>query len=329
MLNVLVRKTLWLLMLSARARKILSAAVMALFSLFTLPTLAAALLIVEPEQGRQPILDALKQAHTSVDLAMYGFTDPELMQAFIQAKEQGKAVRILLQHYPYRNIDENAPAIHRFSASHLNLTFAPSTFYLLHQKTLLLDQHKALVLSFNFTRSAFKNERNFGLVIDDPEQVQEIQRVFNADWENKKAAPHSPQLIWSPDNSREKILSLINNAKSELKVYAQGLTDYQVVGALAAAARRGVQVRLLTSGSQPGKKWDYLQRAGVQLTLDKRLVIHAKVLLADKKAAMLGSINFTQPSLDKNRELSVLANDPAIINQLVDIFDADWTSSQS
>lgn len=317
--NFMLRKSL--------TRKIFAAGVAAVFTFFCIPVFAAALLIVEPDQGRQPLLAAVKQAKTQVDLAMYGFTDPELMQAMIQAKAEGKKVRILLQHYPYRSINENEVAIKRFSASRLNLTFAPSTFYLLHQKTLLLDQRKALVLSFNFTRSAFKNERNFGLIIDDPTEVQEIQHVFNADWENRKPAPQSANLVWSPDNSREKILALINGAKSELKVYAQGLTDYQVVGALAAAARRGVLVQVLTSGSQLGKKWDYLQRAGVRLALDKRLVIHAKVVLADKKQALLGSINFTQPSLDKNRELSVLVNDPAIVKQLLQVFDLDWKDS--
>ena len=140
--------------------------------------------------------------------------------------------------------------------------------------------------------------------------------------------PQSANLVWSPDNSREKILSLINAAKTEIKVYAQGLTDYQVVGALASAARRGVKVQVLTSGSQPGKKWDYLQRAGVQLALDKRLVIHAKVVLADQKQALLGSINFTQPSMDKNRELSVLVTDADVVKQLLQVFDLDWREAQ-
>src|SRR5205085_2827808 len=132
---------------------------------FILPVFASSQLIIEPEDGRQPILGALHEAQSFVDLAMYGFTDPELMQAFIRAKDAGKKVRILLQHFPYKSADENLLAIQRFSASHLNLTFAPSNFYLLHQKTLVLDRHLALVMTFNFTRSTFNNERNFGLII--------------------------------------------------------------------------------------------------------------------------------------------------------------------
>ncbi len=303
--------------------KLLNSLTKLLLLLLPLP-LYAATLIIEPDQGRKPILDAIKHAKSQVDLAMYGFTDPELMQAFIQAKEQGKSVRVLLQHYPYQHLDENQLAIQRLSSSQVKLGFAPSSYYLLHQKTLLTDQQKALVLSFNFTRLAFKNERNFGLILDEPAEVQEIQKIFNADWENKNESPHSSTLIWSPDNSREKILALMKSAKTELKIYAQGLSDYQLIGALAETAERGVKVQILSSGSQLGKHWDYLKRAGVELRQSKKLLIHAKVIIADRQKAMLGSINFTKPSLDKNRELSVLVSEKDIVGKLIETFDRDW-----
>ncbi len=298
-----------------------------LLSFLAFSAFASATLIIEPDQGRQPVLEALKQAQSTVDLAIYGFTDPELMQAFIQAKNNGKKVRILLQHYPYKSLDENLLAIQRFSASHLDLTFAPPAFYLLHQKTLLLDRQRALVMTFNFTRSTFQNERNFALLLDDPAMVQEIQRVFDADWQNQPIKPVAANLFWSPDNSREKLLKLIASAQSELKIYAQGLSDYQVIGALASAARRGIQVQILTSGPEPGKKWDYLRKAGVKISFDKRPRIHAKVLLVDQQKALLGSINFTQPSLDKNRELAVLVTSPQVVKQLLGCFTQDWQTS--
>jgi cardiolipin synthase len=296
---------------------------------FIISAEASGRLIVEPEQGRRPILEAIQKAQTTIDLAMYGFTDPELMQAFVQAKDQGKKVRILLQHYPYKSIDENELAIQRFSSAHVNLNYAPSTFYLLHQKTLVLDGRTAEVLTFNFTRSTFHKQRNFGLILTDPAEVSEIQQVFNADWQNKKFHPSQPNLIWSPDNSREKIVALIQSAKREIKVYAQGLTDEPVVDALVKAAERGVEVQIITSGSQLGKKWAYLQKSGVHCALDKKLTIHAKVLIVDREKAMLGSINFTQASLDKNRELSVIVKEGELIGQLLAVFARDWQASQS
>ena len=302
-----------------------------LFSLllyfFFVPALASGLLIVEPEDGRKPIIDALQKARTSIDLAMYGFTDPELIQAFIQAKEKGKKLRILLQHFPYRNQDENRLAIQRFSENHINLAYEPEAFQLLHQKTLLIDESSALVTTFNFTRATFKKQRNFGLWIKDPAEIKEIQAIFNADWTHKKWMPKEAHLIWSPDNSREKILALIGSAKKEIIMYAQSVSDYKLVGELARAAHRGIKIQILTS-SAPSKKWNYLQKAGVKIALDKKLYIHAKVMIVDKEKALLGSINFTKTSLDKNRELSVLVDDSEVITKLLAVFAKDWQSAR-
>jgi phosphatidylserine/phosphatidylglycerophosphate/cardiolipin synthase-like enzyme len=100
-----------------------------------------------------------------------------------------------------------------------------------------------------------------------------------------------------------------------------------VVGALAAAARRGVAVQILMSGTPTVGKKAYLEQAGVQFHDDKALLIHAKVLIVDQQRALLGSINFTPPSLDRNRELSVVITDPKLIQQLVHIFHSDWHSA--
>lgn len=280
-------------------------------------------LIIEPKDGRAPILNTITHAQSSIDLAIYGFTDPEIMNAIIQTKSSGKNVHILLQHFPYKSATENLPAIQRFSTSHVATAYPASTFYLLHQKTLITDHRLAIVMTFNFTRSTFDNMRNFGLIITDPSMVQEIQKVFDADWQHRPIQPHHPNLVWSPDNSRIKILGFINSAKSDIKIYAQGLSDYQVVGALAGAARRGVNVQILTSDALSVGKTAYLQKAGVKINLDTPLRIHAKVIIVDQQKALLGSINFTQTSIDKNRELAVITDDPKIVHELLEVYRED------
>lgn len=281
-------------------------------------------LIIEPQDGRKPILEAIHHAQSSIDLAIYGFTDPVLMQALIQAKQEGKKIRILLQHFPYKAMNENLPAIQYFSKNHLNYAFTPPAFYFLHQKTLIIDHRLALVMTFNFTRSTFKNQRNFGVIVTDPALVTEIQQVFDADWQHQSINPHQSALVWSPDNSRSKILNAINSAKTEIKIYTQSLNDYRIVGALAKAARQGIIVQVLMSGAMSSGKQDYLRRAGVQLHINKHLVIHAKLMLIDQQKALLGSINFTQTSLDKNRELSLWVTAPSLVKVLLMVFQQDW-----
>jgi cardiolipin synthase len=287
-------------------------------------------LIIESDMGADPIIRAIQQAKTSVDLVMYGLTDAPVINALIQAKNQGKKVRVLLQHFPYKAENENKFAIERLQAQQVNLEWADGDFKLTHQKTLLIDGQMAMVMTFNLTHMAFKNERNFALVVTDPALVQEIQQVFNADWQHKAITVHQPDLIWSPDNSREKILNIIDSAKTDLKIYAQSLSDYQVVGALARAAKSGVNVQVLTStmtNKFHSKQLDYLTRSGVQIRFSKSYLIHAKVIVVDHTRAVIGSINFTRSSINNNRELAVITYNPTIINKLENIFNSDWENT--
>ena len=56
-----------------------------------------------------------------------------------------------------------------------------------------------------------------------------------------------PAIITSPDDSRATLLALILGAKRSIKIYAQTVNDYKMVGALAKAAKKDVHIQLLTS----------------------------------------------------------------------------------
>lgn len=281
-------------------------------------------LIIQPTAGREPILQKMEKAK-SIDLIMYGFTDPAFIDAFIAAKKSGKNVNILLEPLPYKNAQENIEAMLRFKKENVNLFTPNPSFQLTHQKTFIFDREYALVMTFNLTRQTFKNQRNFAIFIHDPSMVKEIDAVFKADAQHVKITPMHPNLIWSPDNSRQKLLNLINDSEKEIKIYAQSVSDYQIIGALSKAAKRGVKVQILTEPHNPQqKKWSFLKKSGVEICFEHPHMIHAKVLMIDKKRFALGSINLTKPSLDRNRELSVISEDKNILRELLKTFSADW-----
>ncbi len=288
-------------------------------------------LIIEPDNGREPILSAIQNAKSSIALVMYGMTDERFTQALIHAKNQGKSVQILLESEPYKASDENHNTVRELQAAQLDLHWPDKKFKLTHQKTFIFDQHAALVMTFNLTHSTFSRERNFALLIDNPDEVREIQQVFTADSTHQNSTVQNPNLVWSPNNAREKILKLIQDAKFNLQIYAQDINDYQMVGALAKAARRGVHVEIIMSAKSEkykNNKLAYLRRAGATIKTNPRYYIHAKVMLIDHQRALLGSINFTKSSLDNNRELSVLTTDKKVLQQLDKTFEQDWQDAQ-
>jgi cardiolipin synthase len=296
-----------------------------LFSLNS-QSLANQQLIIEPDAGRAPLLNAIHNAKSSVDLVMYGLTDLQFVDALTRANAKNKNVKVLLQHYPYKADDENKAAIADLQAANTPLHWPDEKFKLTHQKTLLIDDNYAIIMTFNLTHGSFTKERNFALVVTDPAIVSEIKHVFDADWQHTDVTVHDANLIWSPDNSREKLIALIQTAKTEIKIYAEGLNDYEIVGALAKAARNGVKITVLTSsfGDKPvSKQFKYLAKNGVNILYSKDYVIHAKIMVIDQTRAVLGSINMTRQSINNNRELAMITDDANIIHQLSQTFDND------
>lgn len=284
-------------------------------------------LIIEPDAGRAPLLNAIKQSKRSIDLALYGFTDKTFINALINSKNNGKTIHVLLEPKPYKAENENVRAIKKLLANHIDLQWPDKKFQLLHQKTFIFDRQTAIVMTFNLTNSSFKRERNFALLVTNPNEIQEIQQVFDADFAHKNAITSQPNLVWSPDNSREKVLQFIASAHREIKIYAQDITDYKMIGALAKAARQGKKVEILLSLSPQklqNRKLAYLTKAGVIIHNNHHYYIHAKVILVDQQRALLGSINFTKSSLEDNRELSVITEDRKVIDELNKTFGEDW-----
>lgn len=289
-------------------------------------------LIIEPDMGREPILSAILNAKANINLVMYGFTDPEIMIALAQAKNYGKHVNIILEPHPYNTENENAHAIQFFEDAKMSLKISNPPFNLTHQKMFLFDNQSAMVMTFNLTDAAFNNERNFALVVNDPLMIREMQQVFIADWKHQRTFMDNSNLLWSPNNSRQKLLELIHKAESDIRIYAEELSDYKIIHALTKAARKGIRVQILMSIPEGMKKdqklCDYLIRSGILIRFSHNYIIHAKVMVIDKDSALIGSINFTQPSLNLNRELSVITHDRQVVYQLLDTFNSDWRDTK-
>ncbi len=105
---------------------------------------------------------------------------------------------------------------------------------------------------------------------------------------------------------------------------------------LCAAARRGVDVRILVNGQEVDKEvarhagqrsYAGLAEAGARVFEYDRTMLHAKVLLIDDGWANVGSSNFDSRSFDHDLEVNVSVTDPAIVSELERHFLEDVESS--
>src|SRR5436305_1194461 len=79
---------------------------------------------------------------------------------------------------------------------------------------------------------AMTRERNYGVVDRDPEDVTDVQAIFDQDWALANGASNVPavelactRLIVSPVNSNQRILELIASAKTTLDLEVLYITD--------------------------------------------------------------------------------------------------------
>ncbi len=195
----------------------------------------------------------------------------------------------------------------------------PFRFVFVREKSLVVDRKRAWVGTMNLTGSSFTANREYALILDDPKQVAEVVRVFEADWEGKRLDLSQALLVWAPSrtlggvkegNARETLLGLIQGAKREILLEHQAMADPQVVAALKEALGRGVRVRLVGSPREPGDTYflagaEELRQAGAEVWFLPDPYVHAKALVVDGEVALVGSLNLSANSLNANRELSV------------------------
>ena len=113
--------------------------------------------------------------------------------------------------------------------------------------------------------------------------------------------------------------------------------DDDFVGMLRAAARRGVDVRVLTAGEQTDvpivrtaarARYEALLRAGVRIYEYQPTMVHAKTIVADDLLTTIGTMNFDNRSLAFNAESNLLVQDSMVARTMRTKFEEDLRFSR-
>lgn len=110
------------------------------------------------------------------------------------------------------------------------------------------------------------------------------------------------------------------------------LSDHDVIDAIEASRRGGVQVRVMLEenpyGTGPGNRavFDRLRVAAVATRWSPSdfQLSHDKYAVADRNVALIGTANWTHSAFTQNREYLVEDTNPRDVGALTALFDADW-----
>jgi cardiolipin synthase A/B len=294
----------------------------------------ALLVLTEPAAGIGPIYQLIIAARSSVDLTMYELADPTAEADLAADAARGVDVRVILDQHLERSA--NTGAYNYLTAHGVHVRWAPAgTTY--HQKTLTVDDATSVIMTLNLVAEDYPRTRDFAVIDTDRADVAAIVATFDADFAGTATSPpDGADLVWSPTNAQASVLSVINGAARTLAVEDEEMDDPAVTEALAAAARRGVNVRItMTADPEWDQAFAELARAGAHIRLyaddSSALYIHAKAIVADAgrpgQRVLVGSQNFSVASLDYNRELGILTSEPAAVAAIAATLAGDYAGA--
>src|SRR5690606_14269146 len=136
----------------------------------------------------------------------------------------------------------------------------------------------------------------------------------------------------STEAERFLVLSIQGASRTLYVTNSYFVPDDDLRGLLAAAARRGVDVRILTAGVHTDvasarfagrAQYEELLGAGVRIYEYEPSMLHAKTLVAGGLWSSVGTTNFDNRSLALNEESNFLVYDPEVGARMDSLFHAD------
>jgi len=280
-------------------------------------------LIIEPDEGVAPLIEAIGRAKKNIDIVIFRFDVDAIEKALTDAVERGVAVRALIAHTNRGGESKLRKLESRLLKLGVTLSRTADDMVRYHGKLLVIDRKKAFVLGFNYTHQDIEKSRSLGLVTRNPKIVRDLLKIIEADHNRTDLAISSSRVVVSPENARERLAAFISQARRELLIYDVGVTDDKMIALLKARAEAGVKIRVL-GGVE--RKWAHELSWRIREFTSMRL--HVRCMIADRKTAFVGSQSLRKLELDHRREVGIITKDERTVRKMAAVFETDWKKNR-
>lgn len=323
------------------------------------------------EQAYPAMIEAIRSAERYVYLSTYIFgargAACDIVEALCAARRRGVTVCVLIDGLgQWYTLARAAPVLLRADvrvARFLPLRVWPPSVHVNlrnHRKILVVDGDIAFTGGMNIADYHMLGDGRGYRVVDlhfrlTGPVVGQIETVFAEDWHfatgqtlpAPRAVPPQPAtascrvITDGPNEDLNRLALVLLSAVSAAQRRICIVTPYflpgrELIGALQAAALRGVTVSILLPGrnnlpyvhwATRNMLWELLQH-GVEVRYQPPPFAHTKFLLVDEDYAQVGSANLDPRSLRLNFELNVEVFDTGFNAALADDFGAAWDVSR-
>jgi phosphatidylserine/phosphatidylglycerophosphate/cardiolipin synthase-like enzyme len=295
-------------------------------------------LIVLPDDTAKAIVDPIKGARNALNIRMFTFTDPTLLNVVIAAKRRGVNVRVMLNPARRDGTTQNEFAREALQGAGIEVRDSSAEFTVTHQKSMVIDARIGFIESLNWEARDLTLTRDYAVETTVRSEIDEMVRCFDADWSREQFMPSAGSgLIWCPNNGRQRIAAFIDSARETLWLQNERYQDMVIIERLVRAVSRGVRVRIMARAVHKLKKKKLVEGVtGLRIVHDvgakvrtlKDLKLHGKIMIADDKRAIVGSINLSPGSFDERRELAIETGAEPVVKRLVQTAERDWKRSR-
>lgn len=273
----------------------------------------------------EQIVQEINTAKNKVYLETYILTETRIQEALKRAKKRWLEIKILLEKNPYKAYNINNKAQKNLEKWWINVQWSDSNDYSLnHSKFIIIDDF-AYISTGNFSYSTFTTNRDYYIKIIDQEIITKLNEVFAADYAWEKQDFYHPNIVLSPYNSRDTFEKIITWANESLDIYAQYFSDEKIENLLIQTAKKWVKIRVIMrkNSDENDPIIQTMKDSGIEIYTLSYPAMHSKMFLVDNTYLFLWSVNLSSYSLDKNRELGILLNNPDLIEKMSENFQKD------
>jgi cardiolipin synthase A/B len=287
-------------------------------------------------------VNLINSAQKTINLAMFRITENSDAQALMAAAKRQVKVRVILD----REATQASTAVQKIATDLRNagaeVKESTTGFSITHEKAMTVDSSKAIISTINLTKG-FATTRDVGIQTEDRSVITEFNAVFEADWLNADTGGTttptltSDKLLWSPNNSTQKLVALIQESQTTIDLQVENFTNNSISQALISAAARKVKIRVLTPlcslNPNPLLNIPTLRKLSIDNIQVKVMpnpstaaapYIHAKSMTVDQTKSYVGSVNFSNNSLNSAREVGIIFKNKAVSGSIKTEYDKDW-----
>jgi len=260
-------------------------------------------LVVDVADRRRALVDVIRGACREITLSLFRCNDEAIFAELAAATARGVAVDVLVtsrakggrkrREQLWNALERTGATVHAYND--------PVVKY--HAKYLVADEGPAVVASLNFTRKCFKKTCDALVITHDPAVVSGLRALMAADCNaSPLPADLSPRLVVGPERARVQLTTLIKQARRSIRLIDAKLSDPDLVDLLKTRRAEGIAVDLYGA-----------KRFG-------QFKSHGKIMLVDESTLVVGSLALAALSLDFRREVAIVVDDVAAVEEALQLF---------